>query len=121
MPWPRPSAGSDKLAPRSAADVRHASSAVVAFSDDMQRELDRLRAFLFARVYRHPRIAAIMGEAEGVVGDLFARYSVDPEALPPDWRGQAPPRGTPAYARHISRLHRRHDRPLRPGRASPPV
>jgi dGTPase len=92
----------DELAPRSAADVRHASSAVVAFSAGMQRELDRLRAFLFARVYRHPRIAAIMGEAEGVVGDLFARYSRDPEALPPDWRGQAPPRGTPAYARYIS-------------------
>jgi dGTPase len=92
----------DKLAPRSAADVRHASSAVVAFSAGMQRELDRLRAFLFARVYRHPRIAAIMGEAEGVVGDLFARYSRDAEALPPDWRGQAPPRGTPAYARYIS-------------------
>jgi len=91
-----------KLAPRSAADVRHASGAVVAFSADMQRELDLLRAFLFARVYRHPRIAAVMGEAESVVGDLFARYSRDPEALPPDWREQAPPRGTPAYARYIS-------------------
>ncbi|MGZ8400982.1 MAG: deoxyguanosinetriphosphate triphosphohydrolase [Methyloceanibacter sp.] len=91
-----------KLAPRSASDVRHASTAVVAFSADMQRELDLLRAFLFARVYRHPRIAAIMGEAEGVVADLFARYSRDPEALPRDWREQAPPRGTPAYARYIS-------------------
>ncbi len=91
-----------KLKPRSAADVRHAASAVVAFSADMQRELDLLRAFLFARVYRHLRIARIMAEAETVVGDLFARYSEDPEALPPDWREQAPPRGTPAFARYIS-------------------
>ena len=90
------------LKPRSAADVRHASIAMVAFSEDMRRELDLLRAFLFARVYRHPRIDRIMGEAEGVVGDLFARYSTDPEALPPEWRGSAPERFTPAYARHIS-------------------
>jgi dGTPase len=90
------------LQPRSVADVRQASSAVVAFSDEMRRELDVLRAFLFARVYRHPRIDRIMGKAEGVVSDLFRRYSEDPEALPPEWREQAPPRGTPAYARHIS-------------------
>ena len=46
------------LAPRIADDVRQRRAAVVAFSADMQRELDSLRAFLFARVYRHPRIAA---------------------------------------------------------------
>jgi dGTPase len=43
-----------------------------------------------------------MGEAEGVVQDLFRRYSEDPEALPPDWREHAPPRGTPTHARHIA-------------------
>jgi len=90
------------LGPRSATDVRDASTTMVAFSEDMRRELDLLRAFLFARVYRHPRIDRIMGEAEGVVADLFARYRTDPEALPPEWREQAPPRGTQAYARHIS-------------------
>ena len=77
-------------------------TAMVAFSDDMRRELDLLRAFLFTRVYRHPRIDRIMGEAQGVVGDLFARYSADPEALPPEWRDQAPPPGTRGFARHIS-------------------
>jgi dGTPase len=75
---------------------------MVAFSEEMGRDLDLLRAFLFARVYRHPRIDRIMGEAAGVVGDLFRRYRDDPEALPPEWREQALPRGTPAYARHIS-------------------
>ena len=68
----------------------------------MQAELDQLRAFLFARVYRHPRIDSIMGEAESVVRDLFQRYSNDPAALPPEWREQAPPRGTRGLARHIS-------------------
>jgi dGTPase len=91
-----------KLQPRSAAEIRQAPSSMVAFSAEMQRDLDRLRAFLTARVYRHERIARIMGEAEGVVQDLFRRYSEDPEALPPDWREHAPPRGARAYARHIA-------------------
>jgi dGTPase len=91
-----------KLRPRSAADVRQAPRAMVAFSAEMQRDLDCLRAFLSAKVYRHERIARIMGEAEGVVQDLFQRYSAAPEALPPDWREHAPPRGNRAYARHIA-------------------
>jgi len=90
------------LGPRSAADVRQAPSAMVAFSEEMQRDLDRLRAFLTAHVYRHERIVRIMGEAERVVKDLFQRYSAEPEALPSDWREQAPPRGSRAYARHIA-------------------
>ena len=90
------------LQPRSAADVRHAPHAVVAFSEEMRRDLDCLRAFLSARVYRHERIVRIMGDAERVVRDLFRRYAAEPEALPPDWREQAPPRGTRAYARHVA-------------------
>ncbi|MGA7456032.1 MAG: dNTP triphosphohydrolase, partial [Methyloceanibacter sp.] len=91
-----------KLAPQSAGEVRHASAATVAFSGTMQADLDQLRAFLATGVYRHPRIAGIMQDAASVVRDLFQRYSDDPAALPPEWRGSAPPRGTQAYARHIS-------------------
>jgi dGTPase len=90
------------LKPRSAADVRHAPNAMVAFSPTMRRDLDGLRAFLTARVYRHPRIIRIMGDAESVVGDLFRRYSDQPKTLPPEWREQAPPQGSPAYARHVA-------------------
>jgi dGTPase len=92
----------DALKPRSVDDVRHASHSVVAFSEDMRRELEALRAFLFARVYRHERIVRIMADAESVVRDLFQRYEAEPEALPDDWRDQAPPRGTRAYARHVA-------------------
>jgi dGTPase len=90
------------LEPSSAAEVRRAPRAMVAFSADMQRDLDRLRAFLSAKVYRHPRIVRIMNDAERVVRDLFQRYGADPDALPPDWAEQAPPRGTRAYARHVA-------------------
>jgi dGTPase len=89
------------LEPRSANDVRHAAIAMVAFSEAMQRELDQLRVFLSARVYRHKRIDRIMSETECVVRDLFKRYSDDPTALPPEWREQAP-REEQAYARHIA-------------------
>ncbi|MGD9501324.1 MAG: deoxyguanosinetriphosphate triphosphohydrolase [Methyloceanibacter sp.] len=90
------------LRPASAAAIRHAPHAAVAFSEAMRRDLDLLRAFLFARVYRHERIVRIMEDAEGVVGDLFQRYSEAPDTLPPDWREEAPARGTRAHARHVA-------------------
>jgi dGTPase len=85
------------LSPISADDVRHAGGPVVAFSAAMSRDLDALRAFLVARVYRHERIARVMGDAERVVGDLFGLYRAQPEALPPEWREQAPEKGYPRY------------------------
>jgi dGTPase len=90
------------LSPQSIEDVRHAQEPVVAFSPAMQRELDLLRAFLTTRVYRAPRIDRIMSDAERVVAELFARYSEDEAALPPEWREQAPEPGTRSYARHIT-------------------
>jgi dGTPase len=92
----------EALRPENAAEVRHAPHAVVAFSDEMRRDLDLLRAFLFARVYRHERIVRVMAEAVSVVGDLFRRYSAAPVTLPSDWRDGAPTQGTRAYARHVA-------------------
>jgi dGTPase len=86
-----------ELSPISAGDVRHAGGPVVAFSAAMSRDLDALRAFLVARVYRHARIARVMGDAERVVGDLFGLYRAHPDALPPEWREQAPEKGYPRY------------------------
>jgi len=40
-------------------------------------------------MYRHARVARIMAEAEGVVGDLFARYSAKPEEMPTEWVQEA--------------------------------
>jgi dGTPase len=90
------------LRPGSAADVRRAPHVVVAFSEAMRRDLDRLRGFLYARVYRHERIVRIMADAERVVRDLFQHYSADPAALPPDWRDPALPGDTRAYGRHVA-------------------
>jgi dGTPase len=92
----------EALRPGSAADVRRAPHAVVDFSEAMRRDLDALRGFLYARVYRHERIVRIMADAERVVRDLFQRYSGDPAALPPDWRESTLPRDTRAYGRHVA-------------------
>ena len=36
-------------------------------------------------MYRHPRVARVMAQAEGVVRDLFARYSAHPGDMPEEW------------------------------------
>jgi dGTPase len=35
-------------------------------------------------MYRHPRVMRVMGEAEQIVFDLFARYQKSPGDLPPN-------------------------------------
>jgi dGTPase len=90
------------LDPASADLVRRAGRPMVAFSDGMKAELDDLRGFLFARVYRHPRVMRIMGDAEDAVVELFHRYVSDKDALPPEWSHQAPAHDAEAYRRHVA-------------------
>jgi dGTPase len=74
-------------APRTADDIRRAGRPVVAFSAEMAAADRAIKAFLFPRMYRHPRIARIMDDAQAVVSDLFARYRSAPGDLP--WRDKA--------------------------------
>jgi dGTPase len=71
--------------PRDAAAVRAQNGALAAFSPEMEAALKALKAFLFARMYRHPRVVATMGRAKEVVGELFAALSADPSLMPADW------------------------------------
>jgi len=73
------------LAPRCAADLRFAGEPAVAFSAAMVAADRAIKGFLSVRMYRHARIGRIMGEAENVVCDLFARYAAMPESLPVEW------------------------------------
>lgn len=75
------------LAPSSPDDIRGAGEAVIAFSGPMFAQLKQLRAFLFQRVYRSPRVNRTMDAAEGVVADLFRCYLGDESSLPETWRG----------------------------------
>jgi dGTPase len=80
-------------------DIRAAMAPVVAFSPEMAAADRAIKAFLLPHVYRHPRIMCIMGEAEGVIRDLFAHFSAHPEDLPAEWRHERA--APPAQARHI--------------------
>ena len=73
------------LAPHSADDVRHAQQPVGAFSPAMAEADRAIKGFLYPRMYRHARIMRIMGDAERVVCDLFARYAEKPDDLPAEW------------------------------------
>ena len=78
-----------RLAEQSLAGVRKAPEPVIAHSTQRGADAQSLKDFLFAHVYRHPRVMAVMGQAEGVVSDLFARYVSDVTALPGSWRTAA--------------------------------
>ena len=77
------------IAPEGPDDIRRAGRPAVAFSEDMESAVKRLKAFLFARLYRHPRVMAIMARAESIVRDLVARYREDPAAMPASWLAEA--------------------------------
>jgi dGTPase len=68
--------------PGSVEDIRRAGAPVVSFSPAMAEADRAIKAFLFPRMYRHPRIVRIMSDAQSVVTDLFARYICAPHDLP---------------------------------------
>jgi dGTPase len=68
-----------------AVEVRQAAGPLIAFSPAMQKADSAIKGFLYPRMYRHERVMSVMGDAERVVRDLFARYANDPAALPAEW------------------------------------
>lgn len=76
-------------APGSAQDVRTMDHAVIDFSAEFFEELQAVRAFLFARMYRAPSVMAERARVTAVIEVLFPLYMAQPELLPTDWRGAA--------------------------------
>ncbi|MEI9888179.1 MAG: deoxyguanosinetriphosphate triphosphohydrolase [Rhizomicrobium sp.] len=70
-----------------AQDVRAQAGALAAFSDAMGESVAAIKRFLFAHMYRHPRVMAPVGRAKTVVAELFAAFSADPARMPADWAG----------------------------------
>jgi dGTPase len=54
---------------------------MVAQSARVASQAEGLKAYLYANVYRHPRVMRIMADAEAIVSDLFARYLRQPEEM----------------------------------------
>ncbi len=87
--------------PRSAHDVRHHDQALIAFPSAVGQEEADIKAFLTQHMYRHARVMRVMGQAEQIVSDLFARYQKNPHDLPAEW---LPAEGTETEAEGARRI-----------------
>jgi dGTPase len=76
----------EAVQPQSVEDVRNCGRTLVAFSPEVADAEAGIKAFLKRRMYRHERVMRIMGDAELIVSDLFARYQQDLSELPAEWR-----------------------------------
>jgi dGTPase len=76
--------------------VRAAGRPVIAASEEQGAEIAGLQRFLYANVYRHPRVMSVMAGAEAIVRDLFGRYMGEPAQMPPSWGAAAEQGGNDA-------------------------
>jgi dGTPase len=89
-------------APTSADEVRAAGEPMIAFSALMASADRAIKAFLWTNMYRHPRVIGVMENAEVVVRELFARFFVSPQDMPPDWAQGLDPADAAARARRVA-------------------
>ena len=76
------------LDPASPRDIRHAGRAMVRFSDQVFADLKEVRAFLFTRMYRAPRVVETRAIVTDVVNDLFPQMMAHPDQLPRQWQAE---------------------------------
>ncbi len=67
-------------------DIRHLGRPVIRFSDALWADLQQIRAFLFARMYRAPSVMRKRDEVTVVVEKLFALFMQEPERMPGHWQ-----------------------------------
>jgi dGTPase len=67
-------------------DVRAAGRPLAGFSEAMAEEENRLKAFLYERMYHAAPQRAVAAEARKLIAGLFEAYRADPTLLPEEWR-----------------------------------
>lgn len=88
--------------PSSAAGVRDMGRPLVGFSEVVAEAEAAIRAFLFARMYRHTRVNRMTSKARRVVKDLFSLLLAEPQLLPEDWRDGSEVAGSMRTARRVA-------------------
>jgi dGTPase len=91
----------DAAQPKSVDDVRNHGGVLMAFPAGVAQAEAGIKAFLKQRMYRHPRVMRVMGEAEQILFDLFARYQKVPGDLPAEW---LPPEGSDTETERARRI-----------------
>lgn len=88
--------------PGDSGDIRALGKPFVGFSEAVTAAVKEIRAFLFARMYRHTRVNRMTSKARRVVKDLFTLLLAEPQLLPEDWRDGSEVTGSPRTARRIA-------------------
>jgi len=71
--------------PQSVDEVRSLGEVLIAFPAGVAQAEAEIKSFLKIRMYRHERVMRVMGEAEQILFNLFARYQSNPGDLPAEW------------------------------------
>jgi dGTPase len=90
------------LAPADAAAVRAASLPVIAFSPEMTAAERSIKAFLYPRMYRHPRVMAVRASAARILEDLFHRFVETPDLMPEEWHAGLAGAGRARICRRVA-------------------
>ena len=61
---------------------------VIGFSNDMEEHHQDLKKFLFASLYRHPRVVRMQVKAEQIIAAIFQAYQQEPSMLPHHFQAQ---------------------------------
>lgn len=72
-----------EAAPNSPDEVREQPENLISISPEMQEKVGELKDFLFAHLYRHPRVIRMFRKAERTVTALFEAFEEDYRQLPP--------------------------------------
>jgi dGTPase len=87
--------------PQSVDEVRSHGEVLIAFPAGAAQAEAEIKSFLKTRMYRHSRVMRVMGEAEQIVFDLFARYQKTASDLPAEW---LPPAGLDSETERARRI-----------------
>ncbi len=66
-----------------------AAQALVGHSPAIEAADRDVKAFLFARMYRHPSVQRVRDRADAIVRRLFDAYLTNPSAMPRNWAAKA--------------------------------
>ena len=76
-------------APEDAEAVRRHPVPLAGFSGEVNAGIEAIRAFLFARMYRHFRVNRMTVKARAVIAEMFPLLLGEPNLLPEDWAAEA--------------------------------
>lgn len=94
-------------------ELRALTTPLAAHSPAMTESIRRLKAFLMARLYRHPQVHRQAEKAKRLVRELFDAFFADPRLLPLDHQAQlreddSPPRRARVVADYVAGMTDRY-------------